>query len=207
MAAPSGPRPEKIKAPPSILRFLPVEMNQLMNLVAAPLKPQEIGTPKSWEKVEARLGLQLPPDYKAFIDDYGTGRFNDFVIVFNPFAQNEYQSLFYALETLHQAAEHAQLIGDPAWNAVQPYELYPVAGGLLPWGGTTNLGETFFWHIRGAPETWETIFYNLRSGEYEVWKYSLTEFLYLLFSRQIKSVLLPDDFSQQCGQITFTLDL
>ncbi len=152
------------------------------------------GTPKSWEKIGIRLGLQLPPDYITLIDRYGTGSFDEFIFVYNPFAENEYLNLFYALDTLHQANEKTQLMGNPDWTAVHPFKLYPDTEGLLPWGCTTHLGETFFWHIKGAPETWETIFYNLRSGEYEVWKFSLTEFLYRLFTRQIESVLLPENF-------------
>jgi len=125
------------------------------------------------------------------IDDYGTGSFDDFIIVYSPFAQNEYLNLFYALDTLHLADRQTRMMGDPAWTAVQPFEYYPTTGGLLPWGCTTNLGDTFFWQINGAPQTWETVFYNLRSGEYEVWKYPMAEFLFRLFTRQIESVLLP----------------
>jgi len=169
-------------------------MDRLLDFIAPPSNPKETGTPKSWEKIEARLGLQLPSDYKAFIDHYGTGSFDDFIIVYNPFAGNEYLNLFYALDTLHQADQQTQLMGDPVWTAVHPFALYPATAGLLPWGCTTNLGDTFFWQIKGAPETWETIFYSLRGGEYEVWKYPLTELLYRLFTRQIESVLLPDDF-------------
>jgi hypothetical protein len=169
-------------------------MNALFNLIPPPSDPRETGTPKSWQKIEARLGLQLPPDYKNCIDYYGTGSFGDFIIVYSPFAQNEYLNLFYALDTLHQAHRQVQLTGNPNWTAVDPYALYPDEDGLLPWGCTANLGETFFWQVKGAPETWETVFYHLRSGEYEVWKYPLTGFLVRLLTGQIESVLLPDDF-------------
>ena len=66
--------------------------------------------------------------------------------------------------------------------------------GLLPWGCTNTLGEQFFWKVDGVPETWETVFYNLGSGEYEVWKCPMTEFLFAILARQIESVLLPKDF-------------
>jgi len=174
---------------------------RITQIVASPAEPRETGTSKNWEKIEKRLGLQLPQDYKNVIDAYGTGSFDDFIIVYNPFAENEYLNLFYALDTLHQADHQTQLLGDPVWTAVHPFELYPAPEGLLPWGCTTNLGDTFFWQIKGLPSTWETIFYNLRSGEYEVWKYPMSEFLYRLFIRQIESVLLPDDYPSSA--ITF----
>ena len=78
-------------------------MDPLLNLITPPPDPEETGTPKTWEKIEAQLGLQLPPDYKALIDHYGTGSFADLIFVYNPFTQIEYLNLFYALETLHQA--------------------------------------------------------------------------------------------------------
>jgi hypothetical protein len=177
-------------------------MDQLLNYISPPAKPKEIGNPKAWEKIETRLGLQLPRDYKAFIDHYGTGSFEGFIIVYSPFAQDEYLNPFYVLDTLHQAEVQTQLMGKSAWTAVHPFELYPAPDGLLPWGCTIDLGDTFFWRVKGAPQTWETIFYNLRSGEYEVWKYALTEFLYRLFTRQIESVLLPQDFPPE-NPITF----
>ena len=178
-------------------------MNQLLDLITAPLEPREIGSPKLWEKVESRLGLQLPPDYKSLIDAYGTGTFDDFIIVYNPFAQNEYLNLFFALDMLHQADQQTKSLGDSTWTAVHPFDLYPAPDGLLPWGCTTIYGDIFFWKIDGPPETWETIFYNLRSGEYEVWKNTLTEFLYLLFTHQIQSVLLPEDYPSSIGAINF----
>ena len=211
MVAKFGPKRRKIKGPLFSLLFH-LEMQSLPDIILPPLKPREIGTTKAWEKIESRLGLPLPPDYKAFIDQYGTGSFDDFIIIYNPLAQNEYLNLFYALDVLHQADQQVQLLGAPSWTAVNPFALYPAPEGLLPWGcttpaaplgGTTNLGATFFWQIKGPPETWETIFYNLRSGEYEVWKHTITEFLFQLFTHQIESVLLPKDFPQSDEEIKF----
>jgi hypothetical protein len=169
-------------------------MNRLFHLIAPPAKPVETVTPKSWKETEAFLGVPLPADYKDLIDHYGTGSFGDLITVYNPFTQIEYLNLFYALDTLQQADRQTQKLGDPSWTAVKPYAYFPATEGLLPWGCTRNLSQLFFWQVKGAPADWETIFYNLRSGEYEVWKYPLSIFLYRLFTRQIESVLLPEDF-------------
>lgn len=179
-----------------------MSIGDLTQIALPPIDPRETGTLKNWGKIEKRLGLLLPPDYKALIDGYGTGSFDDFIIIYNPFAQNEYLNLFYALDTLHQADQQTQFLGDPVWTAVHPFALYPAPEGLLPWGCTTNLGDIFFWQIKGPPETWETIFYNLRSGEHEVWKHPMSEFLMLLLTRQIESVLLPEDYPPD-GAINF----
>jgi len=178
-------------------------MSQLFKLVTPPRNPFETGTPKAWEKIEIRLGSALPADYRTFIDCYGTGSFDDIISVYNPFTQNESLNLFYALDTLHQASRQTRLRSDPIWSVVHPFELFPAPEGLLPWGFTTNIGNFFFWQVKGKPETWEIILYNLRNGEYEVWKYSLTEFLYQIFTREIKSVLLPEDYPPLDKVVTF----
>ncbi|MFN2197103.1 MAG: SMI1/KNR4 family protein [Anaerolineales bacterium] len=169
-------------------------MNRLFHLIAPPAKPVETGTLKSWNETEALLGVPLPADYKDLIDHYGTGSFGDLIMVYSPFTQIEVLNLFYALDTLQQADRQTQKLGDPSWTAVQPFAYYPALKGLLPWGCTRNLSQVFFWQVKGTPATWETVFYNLRSGEYEVWKYPMSAFLYRLFTHQIESVLLPEDF-------------
>ena len=179
------------------------EIGPLLEYIPPPSDPKEIGTQKSWGRIEARLGLALPSDYKTLISNYGTGSFGNLINVYNPFAQNEYLNLFYILDTLHQADQHARHLGNPHWTAVDPFEYYPASDGLLPWGCTNNMHEIFCWQIKGKPETWETIFYNLGSGEYEVWKYPMTVFMCRLLTRQIESVLLVDDFLPTGRRATF----
>lgn len=169
-------------------------MDRLVSFIVPPEEPKETGSPKAWEKTEARLGLKLPSDYKTFIDRYGTGSFDDFLMVYNPFAADEYRNLFYALDTLHQADRRTKKVQNVAWRVVDPFDIYPAPEGLLPWGCAGSVDETFFWRIKGDPDSWETIFYNLRSGEYEVWKYPLAGFLLRLLARQIESVLLPGGY-------------
>jgi hypothetical protein len=43
-----------------------------------PERPSETPTGSSWQPVEARLGLELPEDYKEFITRYGTGAVDNF---------------------------------------------------------------------------------------------------------------------------------
>ena len=171
----------------------PMSLSQLLCIVPPSDNPKETGSPKAWEKTEARLGLSLPDDYKALIDTYGTGSFGGLITPYNPFAENEEYNLPYAWDTLHQADQQTQLQRGVAWTAVTPFELYPAPEGLIPWGTAANFGENFFWRVRGQPQTWETLFYHLHSGEYEVWKIPMTDFIYSILSGEIESVLLPED--------------
>jgi hypothetical protein len=154
--------------------------------------------------VEQRLGVALPGDYKTYIDRYGTGSFSDFIFPLNPFTSNEYLNLFYVLETHHQALRVTQQrMSAVHWTPIEPFALYPAENGLLPWGTATNFGETFFWHVNGVPEKWSTVFYNLREGEYEVFKTTFTGLLAGLISGEIESVLILETFSPSAVPIAF----
>ena len=179
-------------------------MNPLFDLISPPQKPVETGTSKSWQESEAFLGIPLPSDYKDLIDHYGTGSFGDLIMVYSPFTQIEFLNLFYALDTLQQADRQTQKLGDRSWTAVQPFAYFPALKGLLPWGCTRKFSQVFFWQVKGAPAKWETVFYDLRNGEYEVWKYPISGFLYRLYTRKIESVLLPEDFPGIEEPIRFT---
>ena len=180
-----------------------MSLSQLIQIVPPPQYPIETGTPKTWEVVQERLGIPLPKDYKTFIDRYGSGIFNSFLIPYNPHAENEFLNLFHALDTHHHSSRQTQLMADSPWSVVSPFELYPAPEGLLLWGTSTNFGDAFFWQVSGTPETWVTIVYNLRVGEYEVWKMQFTSFLAKLFQREIESVLLPEDFPPKDQPVQF----
>jgi len=59
-------------------------LSELLRIVIPPQHPIETGTGKTWKNIQNRLGLPLPDDYKAFVDCYGTGIFNNFLIPYNP---------------------------------------------------------------------------------------------------------------------------
>jgi hypothetical protein len=180
-----------------------MSFRKLFTIVPPPETPKETGSPKAWEKIDQRLGLTLPQDYKDIIDHYGTGTFNNFITLYNPFAENESLNLFHALETHHRASQMAQHMIDSPWTALHPFELYPAHQGLLPWGMATSFEKIFFWQIKGAPKNWNTIFYNLRNGEYEVWKIPCADFLEGIFTGTIQSVLLPEFLPSNSGAFVF----
>jgi len=180
-----------------------MSFSQLVQFVPPPQAPIETGSPKLWEKAQERLGIAFPKDYKDFIDSYGTGTFNNFIIPYNPFAANEYMNLYQVLDAHHHASRKTQRMADSAWSVVTPFQLYPADAGLLPWGTTTSFELSFFWQITDRPDTWVTILYDLRLGEYEVWKMCFTAFLLKLFKAEIESVLLPRDTWLGSQEVTF----
>ena len=179
-------------------------LSRLIQITPPPKAPLEIGSQKQWKSIQEHLGIPLPDDYKNLINCYGTGAFTNFILLYTPFAAQEDANIFQVLDTHHQAKDHTKSGKETLWSVVAPFELYPEPGGLLPWGTTPDFDISFFWQVSGPPETWVTIVYNLRMGEYEVWKMSCTSFLIKLFLRKIKSVLLPDHFPPELDQVYFT---
>ena len=180
-----------------------MSLHQLCRIVPPPHPPVETGSPKRWQRAAQRLGTPFPEDYKSFIDTYGTGVFNDFLLPYNPFSTLDEVNIFLVLDTHHQANRLVQAKASRPWSAVKPFELYPSADGLLPWGTTTRMAQSFFWQVSGPPETWPTVLYNLQTGEYEVWKLPFTSFLVKLITAEIESVLLPEGFPPQNAPIYY----
>jgi hypothetical protein len=180
-----------------------MSLHRLLESVPLPTNPTDTGSPKAWGKIQERLGVPLPKDYKAFIDRYGTGSFNDWLIPYNPFTPIDHLNLFQVLDAHHQASRQTQKMSDFNWSPVSPFELYPAEEGLLPWGTTSNFNQALFWQTSGPSQAWSVVLYSLDNGEYEVWKMDTTTFLYRLLFKEIKSVLLPEGFPSEDSTVTF----
>jgi hypothetical protein len=180
-----------------------MQVHQLSQIVPPPNKPVETGSPKQWQLVQNRLGTPLPEDYKTFIDTYGTGAFNDFLLPYTPFSTLEEVNTFLVLDTHHHTNNLIQTKTSRTWSAVKPFDFYPCTNGLLPWGTTSRMAQSFFWQVSGPPNTWPTVLYTLKTGEYEVWKMPFSVFILKLITREIKSVLLPDKFPPQDTPIRY----
>ena len=118
------------------------EMAALRELVGAP----PAGVPAvDWADVHARLGLQLPADYREFIDTYGPGTLGD-VRIMAP-GQPPEMDLFALL-----ARKYTQVHEVNRDDGVYP-PFYPETGGTVCWGETA--GWTCAW-LPGAadPDRW-----------------------------------------------------
>jgi hypothetical protein len=168
---------------------------ELREVVEPPLAPLERGTPEEWIAAERSLGTSLPDDYKALIDAYGTGSFNDFIYVLNPFAANENLNMVQRRKPLLDAyrtmkRSTPEQLPDPA---------YPEPGGLLPWAVTDN-GNVFYWHTAGDPSAWQLVIFDGDHVEHERYELSTTTFLAQLLSGEIQSELLPEDLLEDDAQ-------
>jgi hypothetical protein len=145
-------------------------IEDLVALAPPPASPIDAGSPDQWEEIEQRLGKTLPSDYKQIVNLYGTGTFNDLFYIFNPFSNVEQFNLMWQAGlpgslTAHEDLGRVYPIGSNLEELqafaiddrdLCPYPVYPEPGGLLPLGGTSNAGHTY-WLTEGNTEEWPLV--------------------------------------------------
>ena len=162
-------------------------LEELARLVPPPAEP---APPADWAAARAKLGLELPADYRALIDRYGAGTFDDELSVFAPGHPNEH------LDLLRQADR--QLWGlrylRDQFGTELPFEPEPVAGGLIPWGVTLN-GDVLHWHVTEPddPAAWTVAVQEPRGPDWARFEQGAVEFLADVFSRRVAFPFSGDD--------------
>ncbi len=158
-----------------------MNIEQLKTLVPPPKQPLEIGTPDEWHRLEQRLALVLPTDYREFVLTYGTGLFAQFYRVYNPFSADTYMSLYAQVQKTcdwrrRTKAEFPERV---------PYAIYPDPGGILPWGNDEN-GHDYYWLTRGSPEDWTVVADDVRGAGFSQHNCTMTGYLLGVLSKRIK---------------------
>jgi hypothetical protein len=167
----------------------PGSLARLRALVPPPAQPFEPADPARWPDVEQALGTRLPADYKAFVETYGSGLFDGFLYVFNPFSADEDGNL---LDQRHT------MLGAYEWRRRQaPAELplpsFPEPGGLLPLGRTQN-GDQLHWLTEGEPDRWPVVVFPARVNEHERYDLGVVDFLAGLLGGELGGGTFPADF-------------
>jgi len=168
-----------------------VSVDELKRVLEPPEEPNEAPRPEDWSAVEERLGTPLPGDYKTFIEAYGTGRIDNFLWVYNPFAANENLNL---LKEVQEVGEIYAELGRGGHETPPPF--FPSPGGLLPLGATDN-GDFLFWKVSGPPDTWTIVVNESRAPEYEEFDGGLSAFLVAILNGGFTSKIFPDDFPSE----------
>ncbi|MEZ4373544.1 MAG: SMI1/KNR4 family protein [Polyangiaceae bacterium] len=122
----------------------------------------------AWSGVEAQLGLQLPDDYKLFVDFFGAGTLIDFFHVFTPDARSSHTDLRLAGESMLAA------LRDIRESEGLPHPVHPEPQGLLPWGRDDN-GNFLLWRT-GASE-WSVVIGAARDEKWVEYSMCMTDFL------------------------------
>jgi hypothetical protein len=166
-------------------------LDRLVRLAPPPDRPLGAGEPHVWSDVEDRLGLRLPADYRELIAAYGSGTFDEFLLVLSPFAAKP------GLRLEDYGATMLTTLRDFRASASEdlPYPLHPDPGGLLPWGYTAN-GDWGYWIADppSEPDRWRIVINGSRSPDW--WEHSgpLTALLADVLSAAVRVPFFPADF-------------
>jgi hypothetical protein len=162
-------------------------LRSLTQVAPPPSIPIETGSPSEWPRIEEELGFNLPLDYRDFIHAYGTGCFQGFLWILNPFSEDEHLNL------LRQAPMLLWTVGEVKRQSPDavPWPLFPEPGGLLPWA-RSDRGDALYWLTEGVPEAWPVVVWQSRPTTFVRVDRSTTMFLFQWLSGLLDVDLAPD---------------
>ncbi len=145
----------------------------LIELLPPPATPH--ATVVDWDAVENNLRLQLPDDYKRFIETYGNCTICHTLAVLHP-------------ENGDWAADSARLLTDVIDSVNRgrdrvPYPNYPTPGGLFPIIQREN--DLVCWVTQGNCNEWTLLYWSTWGIVVYELPMSLTQFLVELLSPQL----------------------
>ncbi|MFD7736430.1 hypothetical protein ACFV6F_39395 [Kitasatospora phosalacinea] len=166
------------------------KLGRLGEMIGPP--PEGGVVPVPWALGAETMGFQLPADYRAFADWYGSVRISDELHVYTPSTElGPYAGgpvgfegfLYYTTEPYGYCAWLAERYRDGDHKGC-PYPLFPAEGGLLNWGNNYN-SDHFFWLMRGPdPDRWliAAAFDSMR--EWDLFEGGFLEFLLAVVTQQ-----------------------
>jgi hypothetical protein len=163
-------------------------LERLRQLLPPPADPVEPGRPDGWAEVEAAIGTQLPGDFKAFTELYGSGMVDDFLYLFNPFAAGQDGNLLVEKDRVLAAYRQTRA----RFPDRLPLPPFPEEGGVLPLGRTEN-GDELYWVTKRDPDDWPVALLESRAALLELHPIPVTGLLAALAANQLSSRVLPDD--------------
>jgi hypothetical protein len=149
------------------------------------------GQPKDWASTAARLGTELPSDYREFIEARGGGYLDGYLYVLEPDAANEYYDLAAGIEERTEAFAYL-------WDSSEepPAELREEPGArLIAWGSTDN-GEFLYWLARPGqhPDDWAVMINEARGDWYERFDMGFAAFLFAALTGEVRSEILSHHY-------------
>ena len=160
-------------------------------ILKRPIVAEDAPNQDLWKIAEKQLGTRLPLDYKGFLEAFGIGTINSFMVVLMPLCPNQYIDLL----KRGRAELEAYEILKREFPKYYLDDIYPTPGGILPFGVTDN-GEVLYWRTIGSPEEWTVTIYESRGPKHFDFKGGMTEFLRALLIGEVKCDVLPPGFSK-----------
>lgn len=134
-----------------------MHIDELVNLVPPPMNP--VHSTGDWVAIVSDLGIDLPSDYKQFIERYGEGVLCSYFDFESPFAFESPRSRLRTLVRYYESwAERGREI---------PYSLYPESPGLLPFCSYGDV-DMIAWYTKGEPDSWSIVYHDREEGCFPV---------------------------------------
>jgi hypothetical protein len=155
----------------------------LKAILPAPENPKS--NAGDWEQIEENLNVNLPSEYKEFIEHYGAAYISKFLSIISPFHQKPGVDLIgkqdICRETYRILGESGEYI---------PYNFFPNEGGLLIVAQTDN-GDMVFWNTGAAK--WGIVVNESRGPDYFSFDGGIVEFITGLLTGEIDCYIFPMD--------------
>jgi hypothetical protein len=168
-----------------------MSLQQLIDVCAPPASPYNVPSAAQWDALEAYLGGRaLPPDYRDFLDRFGSGSFGsdedggffDLTYVVSP-ALLPGEHVKNAIPLMMDLAGTIGEIRSESPKRV-PYPVWPEPGGLLYAGGGTTLYD-IHWRTVGDPKAWTCAVCDSACENWFDWEGDLTSLLAAIVTRRV----------------------
>jgi hypothetical protein len=170
-------------------------LDDLRRIAPPPALPT--GRAPDTDRVRHELGVDLPADYVALVEEWGGGVFDDFVTVYEPGHPNPNLELVEEARRWSWAQRRLREQGGKPGKDLLPYSPEIEPGGLLAWGASAN-GDPCFWHLRSLdPNSWIVAVQEARGPDFHVHGGELADFLVGLLERRVRVSVFPEDFPSQ----------
>jgi hypothetical protein len=159
------------------------ELDSLRQLCAPPAAP--VGPTTSLGGPRRRM----PEAHRELLATYGVGSFDDFLWLYGDGVDNPHLDIWARSESLRSVL-HEKPVPEVK-ETLSPYGL--AVRDLVQWGGTDN-GDALLWIPVGEPDTWPTLFLEVRQRSLLVAHKTSTSILLELLSGKLQTPIFPDDF-------------
>jgi SMI1-KNR4 cell-wall len=170
-------------------------LNELEKIMPA---LNDAGEPRRWKDIEKSLAIELPSDYKKFIDKYGTGWVGDFLLVLDPGSATERYNLIKSSAEILSNYQSSK----ESFPQFYSHTIFDGKNGIFPCAITDNADVIYWQYEDGEPKN--IVVYNARGGDYFSVKSTLSDFIHDVLVKTIVCDLFPEDFPAE--NIEFVID-
>ncbi|MFJ5850820.1 hypothetical protein [Streptomyces sp. NPDC092903] len=160
--------------------------------------PQDGGTAVDWEAMARSWDRPFPPDYRRFIEEYGAGTIEDFLVIDAPQPKAPLEEA--GLDGMVQET----LTAEGTWGiADKAPELEGTSPRLINWG-VDSAADLMCWDASGEdPAAWPVLVFNRGDGLFRRYDCGMAEFLTRMMRGDFPECPLEDDTLWERGEASW----